>query len=112
MTRLIANLLFAAGIGLATLLNAFQVPLPLVFAATLSTALIAVLANCMWFRTAGFAGLPGLWFVSAQLLGQNNPGASLTLIASGFCIAGIVLFLIADFASQTKGETIRTHEST
>ena len=111
MTRMIANLLFAAGIGLATLLTAVQVPQSYVIVAVASVVLIAALSNCLRSRIQALIGLPGILYVYSRLIGQNTPGAELTLITAGFCIASLILILISDLASQPKGEDIRTHES-
>ncbi len=111
MTRIIANLLFAAGIGLATLLIALQVPQAYVIVAVASAVLLAVLSNCLQSRIQALVGLPGFLYVYSQLAGQNIPGAELTVIAASFCIGGLVLTLISDLASHPKGEDIRTHES-
>ena len=111
MTRIIANLLFAACIGLATLLTAVQVPQSYILVAVASAVLIAVLSNCLQPRIQALVGLPGFSYVYSQLAGQNKPGAELTLIAVGFCIAGVILILFSDLASHPKGEDIHTHES-
>ena len=94
MTRLIANLLFAAGIGLAALLTAVQVPKSYVLVVVASAALVAVLSNCLQSRIQALVGLPGISYVYSQLAGQNIPGAELTLIAAGFCIGGLILIVI------------------
>ncbi len=112
MARMIATLLFAVGIGLAGLLKVVQVPAPFVIAAVLSAILTALLSKGLQLPIAGFAGISGFAYVIAQLIGQNLPGAVLTLIAASLCTTGILLDHHTSPASQPKGEDIQTHEKT
>ncbi len=109
--RVMANLLFAAAFGLATLLKTVQVPDAYVLMAMGSAVLIACISNFVWLRLTGLVGLAGLSFVYSQQFCQNNPGAWLTLIVAGLCITGVILLMVSDLDSKPKGEEIHSNEA-
>jgi hypothetical protein len=100
--RIIANTLFSFAIGGSLLMDACNVPRPIVLLALFSVAVSAVLTNLMWIKSIGLVGIGGLSLVYSGLAGQNLTGTILTIVIAILMTCAVVLMLFADLSYPSK----------